>query len=114
MKTVNEVKQYAKLHSQIMKKRADLIARLQEIDLALRLPNGSSPFRGGRAKNPNSLREVVLEVLKDKKMNKHDILNQVINKGYQFSTDDPLNSLGVILYGKKPKFKNERGLFSIA
>jgi hypothetical protein len=33
--------------------------------------------------------------------------------GYQFSTDDPLNSLGVILYGKNPKFKNEGGRFSL-
>ena len=38
-----------------------------------------------------------------------EILDAVLALGYTFSTDDPLNSLGVILYGKKPKFKNEHG-----
>lgn len=46
-------------------------------------------------------------------MSKHDILDAVLRSGYQFSTDDPLNSLGVILYGKNPKFINEGGKFSL-
>lgn len=32
--------------------------------------------------------------------------------GYRFSTKDPMNSLGVILYGKNPRFKNDGGRFS--
>jgi hypothetical protein len=46
-------------------------------------------------------------------MTKHEILDAILMLGYQFSTDDPLNSLGVVLYGKKPKFKNEKGKFSL-
>jgi hypothetical protein len=62
----------------------------------------------GRARNGKSLKQVVLEVLADKSMTKHEILDAVLRAGYQFSTDDPLNSLGVILYGKSPKFIKTR------
>jgi len=52
-------------------------------------------------------------VLKDKKLSKHQILDAVIATGYQFSTEDPMNSLGVVLYGKNPKFVKDGRLFSL-
>jgi hypothetical protein len=67
----------------------------------------------GRPRNEISLKEAVLKVIEGKSLTKHEILDAVIAKGYQFATDDPLNSLGVILYGKKPKFKNIKGRFSL-
>lgn len=68
----------------------------------------------GRVRNELSLKESVLKVLEGgKELSKHEILDAVLRLGYQFSTDDPLNSLGVILYGKNPKFKNEGGKFSL-
>jgi hypothetical protein len=60
-----------------------------------------------------SLKEAVLKAIEGKALSKHEILDTVLRMGYQFSTDDPLNSLGVILYGKNPKFKNEGGKFSL-
>jgi len=45
-------------------------------------------------------------------MTKEEILEGVQQLGYTFSTTNPLNSLGVILYGKNPRFKNENGRFS--
>jgi hypothetical protein len=45
-------------------------------------------------------------------LTKEEILEGVKNLGYRFSTSNPLNSLGVILYGKKPKFRNDSGRFS--
>jgi hypothetical protein len=54
-----------------------------------------------------------MEVIDGKAMTKHDVLDAVLRSGYQFSTDDPLNSLGVILYGKSPKFENTSGKFSL-
>jgi hypothetical protein len=60
-----------------------------------------------------SLRDAVMKVIEGKCLTKHEILDQVIRIGYRFSTEDPLNSLGVILYGKSPKFKNESGRFSL-
>lgn len=113
------LKQYVTLRDTIFNEREQLIARLREIDEAL----GAMGLRGrdsyygprtptGRARNELSLKEAVLKALEDKPLTKHEILDAVLRLGYQFSTNDPLNSLGVILYGKNPKFKNEGGKFS--
>ena len=45
-------------------------------------------------------------------MSKQEILDAVKGEGYKFTTNNPLNSLGVILYGKNPRFRNEDGKFS--
>src|SRR3954466_4379100 len=114
------LKQYVALRDSIFAEREQLIVRLRELDEAL----GAMGLRGrdsyygprtptGRVRNGMSLKETVLKVLEGKALTKHEILDQVIATGYQFSTGDPLNSLGVILYGKNPKFKNEKGKFSL-
>ena len=61
-----------------------------------------------------SLKEAVLEALGSGKKTKQEILDAVGRSGYKFTTSNPLNSLGVILYGKKPRFKNDNGYFSVA
>lgn len=121
MKATTPLKDYVRLRDEIFDEREQLIARLREIDETL----GSSALRGnnayfygqrtptGRARNGKSLKEVVLEILDDKALSKHEVLDAVLRSGYQFSTDDPLNSLGVILYGKNPKFTNQGGKFSL-
>ncbi len=121
MKANTPLKDYVALRDAIFAEREQLITRLREIDETV----GPAALRGnnayyygartptGRARNGKSLKEVVLEVLADRALTKHDILDAVIRSGYQFSTDDPLNSLGVILYGKSPKFTNEGGKFSL-
>jgi hypothetical protein len=114
------LKQYVTLRDSIFAEREQLIARLREMDEAL----GAMGLRGkdsyygprtptGRVRNEMSLKDAVLKVTEGKAMTKHEILDAVLALGYQFSTDDPLNSLGVILYGRKPKFKNEGGRFSL-
>jgi hypothetical protein len=113
------LKQYVSLRDSIFAEREQLISRLREIDAAL----GAMGLRGGgsygprtptgRVRNELSLKEAVLKVVDGKALTKHEILDAVLRLGYQFSTDDPLNSLGVILYGKNPKFKNEGGKFSV-
>jgi len=114
------LKQYVSLRDSIVAEREELITRLREMDEAL----GTTGLRGrggnygprtpmGRARNEMSLKEAVIKVIEGKALSKHDILDGVVRLGYQFSTDDPLNSLGVILYGKNPKFKNEGGRFSL-
>jgi hypothetical protein len=60
-----------------------------------------------------SLREHVIAVLQSGPKTKEEILAAVQNRGYRFSTNNPLNSLGVILYGKKPKFQRAQGRFSL-
>lgn len=114
------LKQYASLRDSIFAERESLITRLREINEAL----GAMGLRGkdnyygprtagGRPRNELSLKDAVLKVIEGKSLTKHEILDAVLALGYTFSTDDPLNSLGVILYGKKPKFKNEHGKFSL-
>ena len=69
--------------------------------------------RGGRNRNTMSLRDAVIEVVKTGPLPKDQILSGVQRLGYKFSTSDPMNSLGVILYGKNPKFVNEGGRFGL-
>ena len=114
------LKQYVSLRDAIIAEREQLVARLREIDQALGAMGlrASDAYYGprtptGRVRNEMSLKEAVLKVIDGKALTKHDILDAVIRLGYQFSTSDPLNSLGVILYGKNPKFKNESGRFSL-
>jgi hypothetical protein len=114
------LKQYVALRDSIFAEREQLIARLREIDEALGsmgLPGRDSYYGPrtptGRVRNELSLKEAVMKVIEGTALTKHDILDNVLRMGYQFSTDDPLNSLGVILYGKNPKFKNEGGKFSL-
>lgn len=80
---------------------------------AVAKPTTSPKARKGaaRAKNDLSLREAVLKVVSAGPKTKQEILDGVKKLGYRFGGKDPMNSLGVILYGK-PKFKNDNGKFS--
>ena len=120
MKPDEKLKHFVALRDAIVKEREELITRLRELDEAL----GAMGLRGrdsyygprtptGRVRNELSLKEMVFKVIEGKSLTKHEILDAVLASGYQFSTDDPLNSLGVILYGKNPKFKNQKGRFSL-
>ena len=121
MKETDALKNYAALRDSIFAEREKIISRLREIDEAI----GALGLRGkesyfgprtptGRTRNELSLKDTVIQVLKGKALTKHEILDAVMAAGYVFATNDPLNSLGVILYGKKPKFKNDKGRFSLA
>jgi hypothetical protein len=118
--STDALKEYVALRDAIFTEREQLITRLREMDQALGVMGlrGKDSYYGprtttGRARNDMSLKEAVLKVIDGKAMTKHEVLDAVIALGYQFTTDDPLNSLGVILYGKKPKFKNDKGRFSL-
>jgi len=118
--TTDAISQFVNLRDSITIEREQLITRLREIDAALgamgfrRLESYYGPRQyQPRAHNKLSLKEAVLKVIEGKSLTKHEILDAVLALGYTFSTDDPLNSLGVVLYGKKPKFKNDHGRFSL-
>jgi hypothetical protein len=68
----------------------------------------AAPSGGG-----SSLREHVMTVLRDGPKSKEEVLKAVQGRGYKFQTKDPLNSLGVILYGKNPKFNRVDGRFAL-
>src|SRR5688572_27299336 len=100
---------YLKLREQLDKERTQIQQRLTEIEAALGTgeqratapsPSPRSSARAGRPRSTLSLREAVQQVIKDRAMTKEEILQSIKDLGYRFSTNNPLNSLGVILYGK--------------
>src|SRR5688572_14455691 len=125
----DSLKQFVKLRQDLSQERGRLEERLRQISEALgEMPLPSlSPIQGatgqsngvrgrqgrGGSRSGQSLREHVLAVLQQGAMTKEEILAAVQGAGYKFSTNDPLNSLGVILYGKNPKFNRADGKFSL-
>jgi len=119
----SDIKKYITLRDSLMQEKTRLESRLREINSALgqgqeagtaRAGSISQPARRGRrgARSGLSLRDAVLQATAKGPLTKEQILEAVKGFGYRFSTNNPLNSLGVILYGKNPKFKNNDGRFS--
>ena len=120
-----DIRRYLSLRDSLLKEKTDLEVRLQQITQALgqaatgasigitRSTSPSSATRRGRRRAGGpSLRDAVLQVATTP-LTKEEILQRVQASGYRFSTKNPLNSLGVILYGRNPKFRNEGGRFSV-
>jgi hypothetical protein len=123
---MDDIRRYIDLRDSLVREKSELEQRLNQINEALGQADGapkaaaSAPIsrsknagqrRGRPARGGISLRDAVLQVTASGPKTKEDILQGVKNLGYKFSTKNPLNSLGVILYGKNPKFKNENGKF---
>ncbi len=119
-----DIRRYLSLRDSLLKEKSNLEVRLREINQALgQTPTmsaassvSSSTPRGGQ-RGPRrglSLRDAVLQVTANAPLAKEEILRRVQALGYRFSTKNPLNSLGVILYGKNPKFRNVDGKFSVS
>ena len=122
----SDIKRYLSLRDSLIQEKTKLETRLREINEALgssaAIPASESPARTPAARPANrgrrgargsiSLREAVLQATANTPLTKEEILNRVRALGYRFSTNNPLNSLGVILYGKNPRFKNQDGRFS--
>lgn len=111
VKIKDPLKAYCELREAIEAERIALEERLKEIDgqlseLGLRASDGYYGPRTptGRVRNEMSLKEAVLKAVERGPLTKDEVYEKVLSLGYQFSTDDPLNSLGVVLYGRDPKF----------
>ena len=121
----SDIKKYITLRDSLIQEKTQLESRLREINSALgqsehagggfgsSIARGATARRGRRgARSGLSLRDAVLQATAKGALTKEQILEAVKGLGYRFSTNNPLNSLGVILYGKSPKFKNSDGRFS--
>ena len=111
------LKQFVALRESLLAEQAALEERLAQIKAALvgeidDIPTASGPRGRRRAKNTLSLKEAVLQATTGSPVTKEEILQAVQKLGYAFNTTTPMNSINVVLYGKKPKFKNEDGKFS--
>ena len=117
---VSDLKQHADFAAyvgSVMQLRRTILEQIETIDDALEL---KSPVRCSprmlrprlRRRTPQApLRSVLAEVIKQKPMDRHEILQAVQASGYQFSTDDPLNSLSAALYSNKKIFRQENKKF---
>lgn len=136
----DKLKMFVAIRDELIHEKAAIEARLAEINTALaqvglpvavrskpqvatapatapKGPKGPKPRKAspGKARKQNSmsLREAVIAAIKAKPLTKQEILDSIVKAGYVFTTTNPMNSLGVILYGKNPKFKNDHGRFSL-
>ena len=124
---IDPIQQYKKLRQELLRESGHLTAKLADIEATLNdsestpvrktpvttAPRAKSKTRRGRGGNATSLKQGVIEVLAEKTLTKSEILAGVQENGYKFTSKNPANSLGVILYGKDPKFNNDKGNFSL-
>lgn len=128
-RTSASLRKFVKMRDALLQEKAGIEARLKEINAALgtAAPAGAEspapatsghkrgPRRGWkRLPNPMSLREAVIKVTATHPLTKLEIIEAVKKLGYQFASENPANRLGVLLYGKNPKFNNDGGKFSPA
>ncbi len=101
-----------------LKEKSSLETRLAEINAALGLVFGYQGRPRGRAtgqgNNPVSLKSAVMKMTNGRALTRPQILAELEALGYKFNTAKPMNSLGVVLYGRKPKFNRENGSFILA
>jgi hypothetical protein len=122
----SSIKKFIALRDGLLKEKAELTARLAEIEKALGVEGeakvekaAKAPKVAGvrgpkrRARNELSLKEAALKVAAGKTMTKQEILDGILKLGYVFSTKDPMNSLNVVLYSGK-NFKRADGKFTAA
>lgn len=114
---VDSVKQFVSLRAQLLREKAQLEQRLQAINQALADHTPAAPpppaavpeptarpaaagKRRRRPQNKMTLREAVLQVIKDKPLTKPEILQAVQRLGYKFAAKNPRQSLDNLLYTK--------------
>jgi hypothetical protein len=115
----DSLKQFVSLRISLTAEKAELEARLREIEQALGSAEVPAPKatrtytkrKVTRARNGLSLKAAAKQVTAGKALTKQEILDAVLKLGYTFKSKNPLNSLGVVVYNKK-QFKNEGGKFS--
>jgi len=116
----DKLQQYLASLKALHAEKAQLEARLEQINAALSdTPGGATGRRGrrvgrrGRARrNGLSLREAVVQVTRSRALAKPEILQAIQKIGYKFATKDPMNSLNAMLYAPANKFRNQNGRFA--
>ena len=127
---LDPLQQYAKLHKQLTEEKSQLESRLNQINQVLGgerppeqvAPSSSEPTevapppakrRGRKPKvgNQMSMREAVLKALSQGPLARKELVKAVENVGYVFTTRNPLNSIGSILYDNNTPIKSKDGKF---
>jgi hypothetical protein len=127
---LDPLQQYAKLHKQLTEEKGELESRLNQINQVLGgerppeqiAPSPSVPMevaprpakgrgRKPKAGNQMSMREAVLKALSQGPLARKELVKAVEDVGYVFTTKNPLNSIGSILYAKNTQVKSKDGKF---
>jgi len=115
----NILDQYLSLRKALHRERAQLEARLEQINRALSdtsaAPTASTkPLTRAvrRIKNSISMKAAVIEATTGHPMTKQEILEAIQKMGFRSASKNPMASLSTLLYGKNPRFKNVNGRFS--
>lgn len=116
------LKQFARLQRAILSEKSQIEARLAELNTILGAASVATPRWGARrgrppkaaasVKNPTSLKSAVIQVTSATPLTRLEILEALDQMGYRFKSKNPLNSLGVLLYGNKAIFKKTGKKFS--
>src|SRR5437870_4945966 len=112
---MQDIQKFIELKKQFISEREAIRERLAQINIALdgqsdapvvavspKVTPPRAAATANRRHNPLSLKSAILQVTKSKPLTKKEILGAVQKLGYRFATKDPMNSMGVILYGKRP------------
>lgn len=115
----DSLKQFVQLRQQLATEKDAIVKRLAEIEsvlsgvAAVPVKAAKVKAKDKRPSNELSLKEAILKVIQGKSFTKQEIFDAITKLGYKFAAKDPINSINVVLYGKKPKFKNNDGKFSV-
>lgn len=116
----DSLKDFAVLRHSLETERARITARLEAIIAVLGAEGATvpaiadKPAKAVRPKNELSLKQAIVKVTRGNPLTKEEIYRAVTGLGYHFKTDQPLKSINVTLYGRKPKFRKAGGKFSVA
>jgi len=129
---IDPLEQYARLRKQLTDEKAQLQTRLAEINAVLSPEDVSVPSssldtvatesftlvpaatrrgRKPRGTNAVSMREAVLKALANGPLARKELVKAVEAVGYVFTSKNPLNSVGSVLYSKNSPIKNRGGKY---
>jgi len=131
---IDPLEQYARLRKQLTDEKAQLQTRLAEINAVLSPEDVSVPSssldtvateslestivpaatrrgRKPRGSNAVSMREAVLKALANGPLARKELVKAVEAVGYVFTSKNPLNSVGSVLYSKNSPIKNRGGKY---
>jgi len=105
-----KLKNFLEKRDSLLQTRAEIVEKIREIDQLLGNAGAPPTFVIGqkrrRPKNEINLKQAISKALENGPKSRHEILEAVQGMGYQFSTNNPLNSLSAALYTNKQFIKD--------
>ena len=105
-----KLKVFLEKRDSLLQTRAKIVEKIREIDQLLGNAGAPPTFVIGqkrrRPKNEINLKQAISKALENGPKTRHEILEAVQGMGYQFSTNNPLNSLSAALYTNKQFIKD--------